>query len=62
MKTNAENKKMAIQSIAAMHAQVQGEVRDLNVWLDNIERRVHSIRKEDLKVRLRGGSYKLGKN
>ena len=53
---------MAIQSIAAMHAQVQGEVRDLNVWLDNIERRVHSIRKEDLKVRLRGGSYKPGKN
>ncbi|XP_078330229.1 dystrophin-like isoform X4 [Crassostrea virginica] len=50
VKTNAENKKMAIQSIAAMHAQVQGEVRDLNVWLDNIERRVHSIRKEDLKV------------
>lgn len=56
MKTNAETKKTTIVSMGASYSQIQEEMRDLNVWLDNIERRVQSIRKEDLKVRTGGGS------
>lgn len=56
VKTNAETKKTTIVSMGATYSQIQEEMRDLNVWLDNIERRVQSIRKEDLKVRTGGGS------
>lgn len=56
VKTNAETKKTTIVSMGASYSQIQEEMRDLNVWLDNIERRVQSIRKEDLKVRTGGGS------
>jgi hypothetical protein len=40
-----------ILSVGKTYNQVQEEIRDLNVWLDNIERRIQSVRKEDLKVR-----------
>uniref|UniRef100_A0A8W8JFQ6 Dystrophin n=1 Tax=Magallana gigas TaxID=29159 RepID=A0A8W8JFQ6_MAGGI len=50
VKTNAETKKTTIVSMGASYSQIQEEMRDLNVWLDNIERRVQSIRKEDLKA------------
>lgn len=56
VKTNAETKKTTIVLMGASYSQVQEEMRDLNVWLDNIERRVQSIRKEDLKVSIGGGS------
>lgn len=41
--------------MGASYSQIQEEMRDFNVWLDNIERRVQFIRKEDLKVRTGGG-------
>ncbi|XP_061169275.1 dystrophin-like isoform X1 [Saccostrea echinata] len=50
VKTNAENKKTIILSVGTTYSQIQGEIRDLNVWFDNIERRIHSVRKEDLKA------------